>query len=791
MTKRITSEDCEGNIEDIEDGRYNTHVVPVSAEDDPGYEEIDYGDCTEFTVPLGRYGSHVVPIGGSGGGGSTGGGGAACPNGGLKAGTTVDGEACLSVNLKPDGAIILEGGKLAIDTSKLKVSTDQVYPSGTDTGIVLDGPDGETWDTQADYNQWLYEDQERQDERIEEVDQASKARDLLIEAEILALASQLNGKQRETFINSADPGDNPYPGYKVKDDKTFTFNYLPWDPLPRVGDKLQLMGEQYASQEIVAVSSLYQDSGPYTLIDVTVQFGVFGLENAQVGDEAEFELVSETREYVTHDELAEDQQRQDEELTVELDKRVLKTGDTMTGDLIVEADVHANRIDSRVIDSGERSNLNLQYNGATKVYVGGTEVTIQPPLQLNTEGRDPDHAVTKGYIDDLDAKQAAELRTIEYKLDALLGLTFKGTYEFKHNQTCEESYQECMANCIGGDARCESDCLRDYSECEGNNVDPGYFEAIDPDGQFDHLQEIIISKSDKSGVEVEWASVLGAGDYLEVDHVMVDSLDKTNYGLYRIAEEPIERTNSKGEKVYDMKLQFLQGDGVLNERELYEIRGITAAEGVNPEELGDFLTKDDAAALYATIGHNHNTTYATKTHSHSGSDITSGTVSINRLPVGTTSSTVARGDHTHSSGGGFIKQAHGYKTYYDSNQGASGSGKWMARIRSYTDGHLSNSATYDGFKRLGEIKFRGNDSQLIGKCGQVGTLVASTTSDSSNYVYLVLQVYKHTSGTSSGVKYDTFTGVIIWMREKDRPENDSTSLGNSQPVYWTWHGEAA
>ena len=164
MTKRITSEDCEGNIEDIEDGRYNTHVVPVSAEDDPGYEDIDYGDCTEFTVPLGRYGSHVVPIGGSGGGS-----GAACLNGGLKGGTNSNGEPCLSVNLKAGGALVLQNGKLAIDTTKLKITTDQVYPSGTNTGIVITGPDGESWRTQYDYNQWLYTDKERQDELIEEI----------------------------------------------------------------------------------------------------------------------------------------------------------------------------------------------------------------------------------------------------------------------------------------------------------------------------------------------------------------------------------------------------------------------------------------------------------------------------------------------------------------------------------------------------------------------------------------------------------------------------------------------
>ena len=315
--------------------------------------------------------------------------------------------------------------------------------------------------------------------------------------------------------------------------------------------------------------------------------------------------------YVTPEEFAEDQQRQDEEI----EKRVLKAGDTITGDLIVEADVHANRVETLNVDSGEDSNLLLKHNGNTKVYVGRTEVTVQNPLKLNTEGVDPEHVVTKGYIDALDAKQAAEINTIEYKLDALLGLTFQGTYEFKHDQTCEEAYQECLANCTN-DARCEQDCARDYSTCEQNSVDPGFFEAIDPDGQFDHLQEIIISKNDKSGIEIDWSGVLQEGDYLEVDHVFAAQLDKTNYGLYRITEEPVEKTNSKGEKTYDIKLEFLQGDGVLNPQELYEIRGITAAQGVNPEELADFLLKNDAAALYAPKSHTHN--YASSSHTHSG-----------------------------------------------------------------------------------------------------------------------------------------------------------------------------
>jgi len=67
MTKRISSETCEGQTVVVPDGRYLKHGVEVTKEDDPGYEEIDYTDCTEITVPSGRYVKHVVDIGGGGG----------------------------------------------------------------------------------------------------------------------------------------------------------------------------------------------------------------------------------------------------------------------------------------------------------------------------------------------------------------------------------------------------------------------------------------------------------------------------------------------------------------------------------------------------------------------------------------------------------------------------------------------------------------------------------------------------------------------------------------------------
>ena len=68
MTKRISSEDCEGKTVVVPDGRYLKHGVEVSKEADPGYEEIDYTDCTEITVPSGRYVKHVVDVGGGGSG---------------------------------------------------------------------------------------------------------------------------------------------------------------------------------------------------------------------------------------------------------------------------------------------------------------------------------------------------------------------------------------------------------------------------------------------------------------------------------------------------------------------------------------------------------------------------------------------------------------------------------------------------------------------------------------------------------------------------------------------------
>ena len=56
---------------------------------------------------------------------------------------------------------------------------------------------------------------------------------------------------------------------------------------------------------------------------------------------------------------------------------VLKSGDTMLGDLSFEG---TNKLVTRHIDSGQNSNLELKHNGITRLYVGGSAVSVNNSL---------------------------------------------------------------------------------------------------------------------------------------------------------------------------------------------------------------------------------------------------------------------------------------------------------------------------------------------------------------------------------------------------------------------------
>jgi hypothetical protein len=163
----------------------------------------------------------------------------------------------------------------------------------------------------------------------------------------------------------------------------------------------------------------------------------------------------------------------------------------MSGKLI------APKFQSRFVDSGEKSNLNLQYDGATKVYVGGTQVTIQPPLKLNTEGVDDNHAVTKGYVDNL----AIEL---EEEIDAITPSVERG----------EWSYTNTGVASIRGSYSMNTDTF-----------DAG---LGDPANIFAAAENIVLNERDLGGTIHSFANV-EPGQLLEI----FESGD-SDYGLYEI-----------------------------------------------------------------------------------------------------------------------------------------------------------------------------------------------------------------------------------------------------------------
>jgi hypothetical protein len=95
--------------------------------------------------------------------------------------------------------------------------------------------------------------------------------------------------------------------------------------------------------------------------------------------------------------------------------RVAKTGDTMIGDLKFEG---TNKVVTRNIDSGQNSNLELKHNGITRLYVGGSAVSINSQGVLQQEGTEDNHLVTKKYVDDLTDDTNNSISTFETAIKA-------------------------------------------------------------------------------------------------------------------------------------------------------------------------------------------------------------------------------------------------------------------------------------------------------------------------------------------------------------------------------------
>ena len=141
----------------------------------------------------------------------------------------------------------------------------------------------------------------------------------------------------------------------------------------------------------------------------------------------------------------------------------------------------------------------------------------------------------------------------------------------------------------------------------------------------------------------------------------IGSIDVTNESI-KLSVETYPYENEDGNAVLEITPNSLKfnGDEVSLEGHTHPEMGVTTATtsiaGITKLVAGDLSGETDysdgkaAAAAhthgqYADKEHEHD--YASKGHTHNTSAITGGTFNIARIPTGTTSTTVSRGDHEH------------------------------------------------------------------------------------------------------------------------------------------------
>ena len=132
------------------------------------------------------------------------------------------------------------------------------------------------------------------------------------------------------------------------------------------------------------------------------------------------------------------------------------------------------------------------------------------------------------------------------------------------------------------------------------------------------------------------------------------------------------------------------------------------------------LPTGTSSSTVAIGNHNHSGVYANSSHNHSGSNITSGTVSISRLPTGTGSSNVALGNHNHS--GVYATSGHTHGNYVETTGTESISG-----IKTFT----SNLVT------AADLTIKGSHSYTSCPIHFFNDTNTGITSDGGNSIQLV------------------------------------------------------
>jgi hypothetical protein len=279
------------------------------------------------------------------------------------------------------------------------------------------------------------------------------------------------------------------------------------------------------------------------------------------------------------------------------------------------------------------------------------EVIVQTPDGVDSGYvKNDNQLVNKAYVDDendlqydvLDQHQSA-LNTLEFKVDAISGVQVGGLYRNTRITSCENSYNTCL----GDPSNDPDDCLASLRTCQMNNNSPGDFTVYQLDDDFRNIEYFYINKKSTDATEIDWKTNFTTNDFIEVTSNNNGVQDKTNYALFKILDPIIEKSFSSGEANYEVHVQFLQGIGSLSNGSTFDVVGVASQQGISPDDLGDFVTKDFA-----------DVTYAPKVHYHDGSAITTGTINTNRLNVGTGSNQVAAGNHQHGNSYASVNHKH-------------------------------------------------------------------------------------------------------------------------------------
>ena len=245
---------------------------------------------------------------------------------------------------------------------------------------------------------------------------------------------------------------------------------------------------------------------------------------------------------------------------------VSKTGDEMSGDLemVKNADGVDTKIHTRWIDSSENSNLHLQHNGNTRIYVGRDEVAITKPLKLGIQGVEDDHAVSKLYVDNADRHLQTKIDELEAEIDVIAPRLEAAQYTYVGSPVVKTGEMHIASGTF----------------TSGTDI-------------------VFFNDTALDGKQHTWAA-LDVGDYLEVtDTLEVENRTAEDYAMYLVTKAP------EGSGMKQIEVALVKGHGVPHVGDMMDAKAF---------QLGG-NDINDLDARYALKNHAHDD-YALKGHTH-------------------------------------------------------------------------------------------------------------------------------------------------------------------------------